>query len=235
MNTGIQDAVNLAWKLAGVLQGRALPVLLDSYGAEREPVAREVITLTGRVTEIATLRQPIAREIRDRLVPLLGNLEPVRHRILSEISELGVNYRSSLIVEQHGAFHGGPAAGDRALDAALPGGVTLFERLRGTEHVLLLFDGLDLTPEAGEGPAELRQLEQEFPGVLRLHRVRRQADGEGDALPDPDGAVHQRYGARHACAYPVRPDGYVGFRGTPPRAETLRRYLSRLFVTDAQS
>jgi 2-polyprenyl-6-methoxyphenol hydroxylase-like FAD-dependent oxidoreductase len=231
MNTGIQDAINLGWKLAGVLRGRALPVLLDSYGAEREPVAREVITLTGRVTEIATLRQPIAREIRDRLMPLLGNLEPVRHRILSEVSELSVNYRSSPIVEQHGAFHGGPAAGDRALDAALPGGATLFERLRGTEHVLLLFDGLNSTPGRGEGLAELRPLEQQFPEVLRLLRVCRQTDGEDDTLPDPDGAVHRRYGARQACAYLVRPDGYVGFRGTPPRAEVLRRYLGRLFVT----
>jgi hypothetical protein len=81
----------------------------------------------------------------------------------------------------------------------------------------------------------MRQLEQDFQGVLRLLRVRRQADGEGDTLPDPDGAVHQRYGARHACAYLARPDSYIGFRATPPRAETLRRYLSRLFVTDGRS
>ena len=70
MNTGIQDAFNLAWKLALVVRGLAPAQLLASYHVEREPVARDVLNLTDRITRMATMRNSVAQSVRDFLLPL---------------------------------------------------------------------------------------------------------------------------------------------------------------------
>ncbi len=72
MNTGIQDACNLAWKLSMVLRGNAPDTLLASYSAEWVPVARSVVSLTGNLASIATLRHPVPQGIRNRLLPMLA-------------------------------------------------------------------------------------------------------------------------------------------------------------------
>src|SRR5919206_748465 len=65
MNTGIQDAANLAWKLALVLRGRAPAELLETYNAERWPVGRKILERTDRITRLATMRSPVARRVRN--------------------------------------------------------------------------------------------------------------------------------------------------------------------------
>jgi 2-polyprenyl-6-methoxyphenol hydroxylase-like FAD-dependent oxidoreductase len=69
MNTGIQDAYNLAWKLALVQKGRTPDSLLDSYEAEREPVAESVLHMSYLMTRLGTVHNPVAAAIRDRLYP----------------------------------------------------------------------------------------------------------------------------------------------------------------------
>jgi 2-polyprenyl-6-methoxyphenol hydroxylase-like FAD-dependent oxidoreductase len=69
MNTGIQDAVNLGWKLAATLRGVSDPALLDSYEAEREPIGKMVLRFTDRAFTIATSTSPVVRFARTRLAP----------------------------------------------------------------------------------------------------------------------------------------------------------------------
>jgi hypothetical protein len=158
MNTGIQDAYNLAWKLALVMDRHASQLLLDSYNVEREPVAHSILTLTDRITQLATLRNPVAQSIRDLILPILSGLAYVQHRMVNTMAEVAVHYRHSPIVAQHwggympGFLRAGPAAGDRASDGPLREATSgarkrLFEILRGTHHTLLLFGGLHHTTE----------------------------------------------------------------------------------------
>lgn len=96
MNTGMQDAVNLAWKLALVLRGLATsPRLLDSYDPERRAVGAEVIALSGRLTRLATLKNPIARQIRNAVMPFVIGLAPVRGAIEGALTETTVHYPGS--------------------------------------------------------------------------------------------------------------------------------------------
>lgn len=167
MNTGIQDAVNLAWKLALVVQGRARPELLDSYQAERRAVADGVVKATDRATQVATLRNPIARGLRDRLAGVLGSLEVVQRRAARQASGVAIDYAASPIVGEARdgllsarlggapteeprvsdwlAFSAGPGPGARALDAQVTDAswrsVQLRELFHGTGFALLLFDG----------------------------------------------------------------------------------------------
>jgi len=103
MNTGIGDAVNLAWKLAAVLNGGAADSLLDTYEPERIGFARRLVATTDRVFSIVTDQGPIAWRVRTRLVPLLARflfrLDAVRRFLFRTVSQIGVNYRDSPLSE----------------------------------------------------------------------------------------------------------------------------------------
>ena len=101
MNTGIQDAYNLAWKLALVTRRAAPPALLDSYQAERHPVAAATLQGTDLATQLVTLRHPAARWARDRLAEVLSGVEVVQQRALRSATQVAVGYRKSPIVAEH--------------------------------------------------------------------------------------------------------------------------------------
>jgi FAD binding domain len=112
MNTGIGDAVNLAWKLASVLRSNAADILLDTYEPERIAFAQQLVATTDRGFTLATTRGFGARFVRTRLVPLLVpllfRLSPVRRFVFQTLSQIGVNYRNSpLSVGAAGAVRGG--------------------------------------------------------------------------------------------------------------------------------
>jgi 2-polyprenyl-6-methoxyphenol hydroxylase-like FAD-dependent oxidoreductase len=99
MNTGMQDAFNLGWKLAAAVRGTAAPELLDSYHAERHPVAARVIEQTTRLTEIMTLHHEAERVLRDHLIHLAAGLAPLRREMAKQTEETDISYRGSPIVE----------------------------------------------------------------------------------------------------------------------------------------
>jgi 2-polyprenyl-6-methoxyphenol hydroxylase-like FAD-dependent oxidoreductase len=112
MNTGIGDAINLAWKLVAVAGGRAPDGLLDTYETERMAFARRLVASTDRVFTLATAEGPVADLIRTRLVPAVFPravaLEPIREYIFRTVSQLTLNYRGMPLSEgTAGKVHGG--------------------------------------------------------------------------------------------------------------------------------
>ena len=112
MNTGIGDAVNLAWKLADVLHGRMPPSLLESYEPERIAFGRRLVATTDRAFTFITARGPISRRVRVNVVPMVVPLvfrtKAVRRLMFRTISQTGVSYRGSqLSVGRAGGVHGG--------------------------------------------------------------------------------------------------------------------------------
>lgn len=124
MNTGIGDAINLAWKLASVLTGSASDSLLDSYEVERIGFARRLVATTDRVFNFVTAEGRIANLVRTRIAPLLlpkaVALEPVRDYIFRTVSQITLNYRGmALSAGTAGEVHGGdrlPWAPDNGID-----------------------------------------------------------------------------------------------------------------------
>ena len=112
MNTGIGDAVNLAWKLAEVLQGRASPALLDTYEPERIAFARRLVATTDRAFEIVTRRGRAAALIRTRIFPTVASIvfhvTAFRRFVFRTVSQIAINYRDSAISSgRAGAVQGG--------------------------------------------------------------------------------------------------------------------------------
>jgi hypothetical protein len=259
MNTGMQDAYNLAWKLALVVAGAAREDLLDSYDAERRPIAASTLQGTDLATKMVTLRNPVAREVRNRLGAILSGLEVVQKRLLAEASELAIGYRGSPIVDEHRAsvaratvgrrvgeqptladwvgFGGAPHPGDRAPDVTVEGETTLCSLLRHTGSTLLLFDGAAPTPEGYANLADItRRVDKRWGSrvrswivVPRRARPKELADLDG-VLLDAKGALHRRYGAGSECLYLLRPDGYVGFRSQPASWKVLEDHLAGILV-----
>ncbi|MDQ2638645.1 MAG: FAD-dependent monooxygenase [Actinomycetota bacterium] len=93
MNTGIQDAFNLGWKLAAVVNGQAHPELLDSYAEERSPVARRLVKGTRRATRMTLLRNPIATAARRHLAPHITPLPVLQRTLRRALTQLDVSYR----------------------------------------------------------------------------------------------------------------------------------------------
>jgi 2-polyprenyl-6-methoxyphenol hydroxylase-like FAD-dependent oxidoreductase len=121
MNTGLQDAANLSWKLAATIEGWAPPELLDSYESERHPVGRLVLRSSGALIRMAMIRSAAARRLRNALGAVLLGLPPIVRRATGVISGVGIGY---------------PGA-ERAGDVTLRGGGRLYEALRSGRHVLV--------------------------------------------------------------------------------------------------
>ena len=98
MNTGMQDAFNLAWKLALVARGLAAPpLLLDSYSTERHAVGAEVIAQSGRLTKMGLIASPALQEIRNRVLGFVLGLSPVRDALTAQMAEISTGYRRSAL------------------------------------------------------------------------------------------------------------------------------------------
>lgn len=113
MNTGMQDAFNLAWKLALVIEGTAKPSLLDSYSPERSGVGEIVLRNAGRRTEAATLRNPIAQGLRNTIVKFAAGFPAIRHKIADQLTEMDIGYPESPLTAKNGHAVTGAKSGER--------------------------------------------------------------------------------------------------------------------------
>jgi 2-polyprenyl-6-methoxyphenol hydroxylase-like FAD-dependent oxidoreductase len=95
MNTGMQDAFNLAWKLALVVSSTCDESLLDSYSPERSHVGDQVLKSAGALTRVATLRNPVAQALRNAIAHLMIGLAPVQHAFADNITTVSVGYPES--------------------------------------------------------------------------------------------------------------------------------------------
>jgi hypothetical protein len=129
MNTGLQDAANLSWKLAAAVHGRGGDQLLDSYHAERHPVGRQVLRSSGLLIRLALIRSGWGRAARDALASAVLRLPPVACRISGAISGVGIRYPAPAGADR--------LVGTRVPDFALRDGGRLYPALRGGRFLLL--------------------------------------------------------------------------------------------------
>jgi 2-polyprenyl-6-methoxyphenol hydroxylase-like FAD-dependent oxidoreductase len=208
MNTGIGDAINLAWKLAEVLKGGSSAKILDTYEPERIAFARRLVATTDRGFVLVTSRGALATLIRTRIVPLvvplLFRLRAFRELLFRTVSQTQVNYRHSALSE--GAA-GKVRGGDRLPWVRLDSGQDNFEPLTALEWQVHVYG--ELQRALMDACAELRVPLHLFAWKTQMRR----AGLEKDAL------------------YLVRPDGYVALADPNASVEGLRRYFAAHEIT----
>lgn len=236
MNTGVQDAWNLGWKLALVARGAADARLLDTYEAERWPVGNALLRYTDRVFGVFTrmmssnaLMAWVRRAVMGRLLPHVLRGERLRTLAFRFVSELGIGYRASPAVsEGTPALAHGPRAGDRLPDAAITvnGRATTLQReaVGPCLHLLLCGDGAGWTTSE----AAAAQLATRYAGTVIVKRLDRSP--APDVLVDASGEALARLGGRDQAIYLVRPDGYVAYRCAGVDTSGVEAYLARWLI-----
>lgn len=242
MNTGMQDAYNLGWKMALVASGRCDPALLDSYQAERRPVAVAVVNATSTATRVATGSGLVARRSRRHALRFFSQFNSLQEKFSNAIGDHLVNYRNSTLVSENwfnanvapwsDADDTGPAAGEVVRDGYVEtrlGPVALRRVYRGDGHHLMLFAADESDPDTLIGWQ--RQAEAAMAGHGQVHLITRchlpSAPTEG-VFADVHGDAHNRYGVRRPSLYLIRPDKYVGHRNDTIDFATVREYFRTL-------
>ncbi|MCM2578443.1 FAD-dependent monooxygenase [Streptomyces meridianus] len=193
MNTGLGDAENLAWKLALVAHGAAPGTLLDTYEAERRPVAREVLASTSSLTRLVVGDTALARAARDRVFVPLMNRPLVQRLVRERSSQLRIHYRGGPLgarLRERWA-PGPPRAGDRVPDLVCrhpDGSPTRLHAELGARWALLI-------PGPGNGAAYRTTAERHLGPETRVIPL----------VPCTAG---------HRCVMLVRPDGHLAWRGS---------------------
>jgi 2-polyprenyl-6-methoxyphenol hydroxylase-like FAD-dependent oxidoreductase len=215
MNTGLQDAYNLGWKLALVASGGANPVLLDSYEQERIPVAQALLSTTDRAFSLVISDRPMAGFVRTRIAPrivaLAMRIERIRKLAFLTISQTGIRYPDSRLSENlPGLPDDAPRAGDRFPWLRLklfPDRTSedLYSKLDDTRFTLIVI-GQPAPPGGVPGLGDL----------LRTYVV------PGDPVNERELV---RAGIPQMAFYLLRPDGYVGLAGVKLEVKTVNRYL----------
>jgi 2-polyprenyl-6-methoxyphenol hydroxylase-like FAD-dependent oxidoreductase len=242
MNTGMQDAFNLAWKLALIQrgEGRAEP-LLSSYSVERSAVGDQVLRGAEMITVGATLRNPVAQWLRNHIAPVVTSFGFVQDKLKNAMTELAINYRQSpLSAEKWPRLAGGLPAGDRAPDMPLTRAASgiptsLLSLTRCNRHALLLLPGAHGEQATPQLLKIAEQVQHAFPGIFSTHlilKTDRAAPGiaGADVWLDAEGLLHQKLHATDRALFVIRPDGYIGFRCQPAEAEEVLNYLERYLI-----
>lgn len=236
LNSGLDDAGNLAWKLGRVARGEAGDALLDTYSRERVAATRENMAYGAKSTEFMAPPNFAFALMREATVRLAVNDPAVRSLVNPRQSE-PVAYAGSAVVRPDwpaaaesavaaAAAPGRPAPDSRV--AAFEGNTCYLTECFGREAVLLVFG------EEQEIDARPLQEPKDAPAapVWRVVRVLPQgAKPAAGCVVDIDGRAYARYGARHGSAYLVRPDGYVAARW--PAFGSMQEAEARAFMHEA--
>jgi 2-polyprenyl-6-methoxyphenol hydroxylase-like FAD-dependent oxidoreductase len=202
MNTGMQDAFNLCWKLAMVIKGDAGDALLDSYHAERHPVGKRVIDFTSMLTKVGTFKG-VARVARNAIIRVAGNIPPAVRMMASNVEETNIAYADSPAVLASGLRNTKLTAGQHVphvVDPELQKRISSVSGVTNTGHTVLTVTAGHAAPAAGPaGQVQALISSNDTP-----------VGGYDAVISDPDGLIAKRYSLRDGGRVVVRPDGYIG-------------------------
>jgi len=223
--TGIQDATNLAWKIAASLRDGAPESLLDTYDEERRPIARTVLQRTTAVSHIIFALNPLARLFREQLLAPILRTSLVRRRLFANLSQLEMNYRGRTLSAQSDSVFSSVRvrAGDRTPDVVFASEekmVSLFQLLRRYGMIALL------------GQSDNHQKIAYALVALRIQPfiVRSKTSGQPspEYLEDVYADFGRLYGVAGPFLYLIRPDGHVGLFQRRMHVSGLAAYLKKI-------
>lgn len=237
MNTGIQEAFNLAWKLAFVVRGDASERLLDTYDEERRPIEKDVVRATDVVFAVAGAKHGPLHFLRDHVAPHFDTPEPLQRVGRQFISELGIDYRSSSLSLKNDDLSGKPRVGDRAPDARVRvlsgpesqrGFSSIFELLDTAKLALFVLFDPNLTDNSSAIDCDIRMVKSILSASVNVWRLT-------DDLASGDLTLREVYGALRPSFYLIRPDGYVMARWQPGgEVERVAEFLTSWFIKQPQ-
>jgi hypothetical protein len=227
----MQDGFNLGWKLAMVVRGEAQPSILDSYEAERRPIAEQVTAGAHAMHQII-MAHGTGLEDRFGLTDRPGWHEETINRI----SGLSNHYRDAAAVPEGLIEMDGPRPGDRAPDATLDSYSErrIFDLLRHPRFTLMLMPAGDTAKEIAECREIVAAVSERYDASVKCIVIGSGSNSDFDAhqfVVDETGETALHYGRSNVGRlYLVRPDGYIGFRCSLPEKKHLLAHLEQWLI-----
>jgi 2-polyprenyl-6-methoxyphenol hydroxylase-like FAD-dependent oxidoreductase len=227
MNTGLQDAYNLAWKLAFVIRGKAEEKILETYNEERLPIARQLVRTTDRVFGITVSQNPFVVFWRVHVMPRLVALIPKEKHLLRFafrlISQIGIRYRNSSLC-QDGSFGSfprkAPRPGDRLPFVTFQENnklINIQDLVKAPAFHLLLFS----KNKSEEEIRSIHDLVDQYGDAIQLAAI---------SFTRATTDLYQAFGVRNGGYYLIRPDLYIAYRSARFNVEHLKAFLKRTAV-----
>lgn len=211
MNTGIQDMINLGWKLALVWHGRATPALLPTYGQERLPVIRGVVSTTEKATDLFNATNAVVHQLVTHALPVVLGSQYVQHLGAGVVSEVAANYRKSPLastVHASGTLRAGDRLPDLDVATASAALVPLYSLLNPSCFTLLVVSG-----DQAVLPTDWQQQLHPWQELLAVHQVAPATELAGKAVGHTPALLL------------VRPDAYLALATTPDNWPALLAWL----------
>lgn len=236
MNTGIQDAYNLGWKLAYVMQKQASTKLIASYSKERMPIAKKVLSMTNKATKLMIQEHKSTVHIYGHFLSWVDKIASFKRKMAYQVSQLAVHYRKSPIVHKRWKcllsshkIH----AGDRFADGELIQLQTneikrMFELLAYQEHTLFIFVH---KKHLEKGRALKQEIEERLSSWIKVCVISLSQESESDLWCDVQRKNAKQYGRSSLSAVLVRPDGYIASIYKKISFKKLENYLKLLGIS----
>lgn len=228
MNTGLQDAYNLAWKLSLVIVGKANPHLLETYTNERLPIAKSLVQTTDRVFSLTLNKNRLARfwimSVAPRALSLILKIPPLARLAFNTISQIGIQYRKSILSQDASEGHfprHAPRPGDRLPYVTFHedgNKLSIQDCVREPALHLLLFQGSWSAPKTHD----ILELARRYQGIVVPKTV---------PLTTETQHLYEVMGISTGGYYLVRPDMYIAYRSTDGTATRLEAHLRKFFVS----
>jgi len=228
MNTGLQDAYNLAWKLAFVIQGKAKSTLLNTYSDERKNIAKKLVRSTGKIYNLVTSQNSFIKTFRlyvlphlmKWMLPLIEKQKSIRQFCFNAISEIGINYRKGPL--SHNASLGNfpdnaPLPGDRLPFLVFTGTdkkINIQEKIKGAGFTLFIFT-------KNSPPVEIIRIAEKYKSVLSFEVIPFLSETQ---------FLYDRFGIKNSGCYLIRPDMYIAYRSNSAEAEHFESYLQQYLI-----
>jgi 2-polyprenyl-6-methoxyphenol hydroxylase-like FAD-dependent oxidoreductase len=232
MNTGIQDAFNLAWKMALVIQGKAKTSLLDTYHDERYPIVKKVVSQNNHFTKMALFDNDFLQKIKEFSEKISGNEMHLSKEITTQIAQLDIRYENSHIIDSNEKMNtASPQQGERFPDVAIQKG-TLYQHFRNTQHNIILFAGSSSDEKSFSEIMKIQKsLSEKYSNLVTLHIISKtDLPDVGKVILDSDNEIHEYYKINHQAIYIVRPDTYIAYCSENIDLESMERFFAKTLM-----
>jgi hypothetical protein len=233
MNAGIQDAYNLAWKLALVIKGKAKPLLLNSYHAERYPIVKNIVTQTEQLTKMALFDKKFLSKLNTFSKRFSPNNALLCKQVGNRITQLNISYDNSPVIAYDHRITKSSKQGKRAPDVIINSSQRLYDFFHQPIHYILLFTGLSVSKNINEKLSELQNwMNTHYIDTIKTYIITQLKLKNSDCVIfDVDNVIHNRYKATRHCIYIIRPDYYIAYYSKKINPELIKKFFKKYLLS----
>ncbi len=224
MNTGIQDAYNLAWKLALVIKQKAKPAILESFHLERYPVVKGIVRKTNSLTNMMIFDKNFFHELHKFSKALVKKGKA--KKIAEEVTQLSIAYKKSpiinydILLQKHS-----PNPGERAPDLKINGSKRLYNYFSNDRHNILIFVGKE--KNITKNLIKIREkLSKKFSCIANIFFISKVNIDEENIIVDENYHLYDAYHIKNKAVYIIRPDNYIGYFSEELDVEKIETFFN---------